>query len=1065
MNRISIIGIIFLIAINSGYAQIHQTKESLELEDPVAANFYVKKIPPSQERDLLEAEIAFLSEDYQRLDTILKKLSNGNNCHSSNKLMFQALLEHKLEHYSESQNSFELLWKRALDCRISQSQASVINYWHGYTLLEQGKLTLAEKSLSIALTYFSQDSSRYYIKRAHIYFWLGSIKLKQFNYDSALYYLNRSLLVYQNTPLDKSDMLIRIFNNVGAAYNGLWNYGQAIHFYEKAIQLNIDKRSDPEELAIAYSNLGRFYELYENHLKSKEQYEKAMALIPKAHLAPEQEALIFQNYGAALSKQYQFVPAQEQYLIALEILEPYKETYGDTYARILINIGYSYINQLLFNEADTWGEQLDSFMTTKDLSEEIKRESQIYRAVVSRLKSDYKTSLSVLNDLEKTSPQGDQYFTILFNKALSLEAIGEMVESRKYYHQLLTHYKGQLPVTHPQIIHLLNSIGATFHNMKEGQDSSEHYFGLSKKYNQLASPFNKDSPLYSSKVEWIVSNYYLLSRKINLFEAGHENIEGLKLGEGLIYSSLSVLQSQRIEMNENGDVINFLRLFRDFFDLTLKYYHILYNNTKDDSYIDKAFNIVEKTKYQSLQNAMKLDRVRAFARVTDKILTEEKKLLSEVAQLEYQYSQETARQSEPLPALLNEYANQLQYNASRLDNLIDSIKINLPDYYNLKFNKSSVTTSQIKEYLLGEHSNTAWISFYTGEETSYAILILPKNIFFLSLGKSQAINRQILSLKNTVNHELSEAFYKASIELYNTLFEKINSCLISSSTKINSIIIVPDGQLNFLNFELLGKSVNGSWRPNLFQYTFSYGYSSTLLWHESNKEKLKKVNNLNMIGVAPEFKSGDAQATERAISNPTLYDTFDFSPLSKNQDEIIKSSEVLKRHRAQSKLFLGDMANETNFKNERLDSYDIIHLATHGFVSNNLSQQSGIAFSKDSNSSDDGILFMDEIFSLRNDAFLICLSACETGLGILNSGEGVIGLTRAFIYSGTKNMVVSLWKVNDESTEKLMVNFYSKFVRTMSVSRSLQQAKIKMLRENRIITPANWAAFIHIGLD
>ncbi len=116
---------------------------------------------------------------------------------------------------------------------------------------------------------------------------------------------------------------------------------------------------------------------------------------------------------------------------------------------------------------------------------------------------------------------------------------------------------------------------------------------------------------------------------------------------------------------------------------------------------------------------------------------------------------------------------------------------------------------------------------------------------------------------------------------------------------------------------------------------------------------------------------------------------------------------------------------------------------------------------------EDGILYSGEIYNLDINADLTVLSACETGLGEIKSGEGLIGLTRALLYAGTKNMVVSLWKVADESTSDLMIDFYTYLLESneegMEYSKALQQAKLKMIDEKRYAHPFYWSPFILIG--
>ncbi|KXK31514.1 MAG: Tetratricopeptide TPR_1 repeat-containing protein [Bacteroidetes bacterium OLB12] len=1050
----------------TGYAQINLTLKSLESEDPVAAGFYLKKINPSLERDLLEAEIAFLNNDFSLLDSTLSRIDKVrlSKCKALQQITLRGLLAYKRNRFAEAQNIFNQAKELSSTCNDPYYQAAYVNYWSGYVSLELGDLSSAQQELSNAIKFFQTDTTRFRVKLAHSYFWLGALKLKQEQYEASITHLNLSLAIYQNLPLDKSDIQSKIYNNLGAAHNGLWNYNEAIRAYKQALSLNIAKRAAPEELAIVYSNLGRFYELYENFIQSKEYYDKAIHYLNDGNLSPDRKALIYQNYGTVLSKQYLYVPAQNQYLIALKIIEPYKEIYGNIYARILINIAYSFLNQESYTAAERWEKELDEFFKShgNKFSEQL-QEWQLYQAIRDQLLGDYKGALTLLDVLEKNTPQDDQHLKILQVKASVLKKLNSQEESQAKYRQLINHYLTKLPVTHPQIIQLYNELASTFAGTPYEKDSSIFYYTLARKNNLLINPLNKESAFYASKVEWIISNYYLLKIALTSFKANDGDFKELLKAEGLIQSSVSVIQSQRVEMRESADVINLMRLYHEFFDLAMEYYYTAYTHSADKSYLDKAFLISEKTKYQSLLASMKLDKVNAFSRVTDKVLSEERKLTTEVAQLEYQYSQEVAKQSEPLPQLLDEYLTQWKNTTSKFDHFLDSIKLNLPDYYNLKFNKTSVEVSQIQNDFLSKYPHMAWVSFYQGEQFSYALLISSNEKHFLKLGNSQTISRQLNALKNSTNLQLTEEFHQASEALYMTTFKAIDSCLLLLPQKITDLVVIPDGNLSLLNFELLGKRNKTVWSPILLRYTFSYGYSSSLLWIEFREKQSINLSKLNMIAFAPEFKSGtDTQKGRRSLENENLYEDFDFQPLEKNQDEVVKSSEVLKKHKVNSKLYLGETANEANFKKESLSSYDIIHLATHGFAGDGLP---GVAFARSSESDDDDILFMEEIFALRNKARLLCLSACETAVGKISTGEGIIGLTRAFLYSGSQNIIVSLWKVNDEKTEKLMVEFYARLAKTRSISKSLHQAKVSMIKKDPALHPAHWAAFIHIGLD
>jgi len=162
---------------------------------------------------------------------------------------------------------------------------------------------------------------------------------------------------------------------------------------------------------------------------------------------------------------------------------------------------------------------------------------------------------------------------------------------------------------------------------------------------------------------------------------------------------------------------------------------------------------------------------------------------------------------------------------------------------------------------------------------------------------------------------------------------------------------------------------------------------------------------------------------------------------------------------------LHQSANEQFIKSGGLEKYKVLHFATHGFVNSEKPELSGILLAQDSIGNQDGILYSGEIYNLKLNADLVVLSACETGLGKINKGEGIIGLTRALLYAGSKNIIVSLWQVSDESTSDLMIDFYNNLLNTKNKSFSdpLRKAKLKMISEGKFAHPFYWSPFILVG--
>lgn len=1068
--RVKLISI-FLILFQCGLAQnpINLVKQNLEVENSTAANFFLKSIPPSIEKSLLQIEVSILEDNYENAQQSILDIENTklSNCEKIKFHLFKAVIQSKQFNYTESENQFHIAQNMLKDCPSSKIDLAALNYWAGYTFLTQQKLVLAEQNIIRAIKYFGQDSARYYVKNAKLFFWFGTLKHEQQEYDSAIFWLKKSLRIFLNTPLDKTQETVKVYNNLGNAYSEKWDYLNSISNYEKAIKLNRKNGTPSSDLIFAYANLAQFYDKFDNYIKSENNYAIAFDLMKDVDVPSIKKALILQNYGTALLKKYDYSHALNYYYESLKLITPFQKDHGDIYCRIVINIlnAYSFMDRK--EDGSFLNQQLSSFMIeNKDKWPDQFKNWNLLQVDDLMMKGDLDISYNILTDLETSTSKSDpNFYQILQKKADCLFLQKKFEESIFYNKKIFESKKELLPLSHSDLIYSLNELGqAHFENYHI--DSAIHYFLQAKMNNFLKVDKKLVGDLYSSKIEWIVSNFNLLKIAIYTFRKDKGSLINLIQSENLIYTTLSVFDSKRIEYRNETDIINLNRMTHDFFDVAMEYYFILYKETGNKEYIDKAFFISEKTKYQALHQSMKLDRVNAFAGVTNRVLQEENNLAKQMSQLEYQYSQELARQEEPLPELVEEYITGWKANSTRYDKLIDSIQNNLPDYYNLKFNKAAVEISQIQTDLLSKDHNTAWVSYYFGAETCYAIVISSTEKHFINLGSSENIARLTKSFNNYVTHQVGEESYPTSDELYKKLLHPIDSS-INRTKKIKKIVIIPDDVLNYLNFELLTKPGQKDRHYALFDYQFSYGYSSTLLWAEFSQQLKWNSSDLNMVGFAPEFIAQNKFTGEvsREGSENSNYDSFDFSPLSKNQEEVQQVSEILKHKKAKTSLYLGLKADESSFKKADFSNVNIIHLATHGFVSNNQKGVAGIAFAKKEGSADDGILYMDEIFSLRNKANLVCLSACETGGGILNNGEGLLGLTRAFIYSGSQNLVVSLWKVQDESTAQLMKTFYSNLVKKQSIAASLRSAKLEMIKKNPTVHPYYWSAFIHIGLN
>ena len=206
-----------------------------------------------------------------------------------------------------------------------------------------------------------------------------------------------------------------------------------------------------------------------------------------------------------------------------------------------------------------------------------------------------------------------------------------------------------------------------------------------------------------------------------------------------------------------------------------------------------------------------------------------------------------------------------------------------------------------------------------------------------------------------------------------------------------------------------------------------------------------------------------------------------FDQLPGTNKEVAKINDILKRNGWATSMYTQKMATERNVR--ATHSPDILHIATHGFFStdnvklNTKTKKdflfySGLVFAganknineEKGQSADDGILTAFEVMNLDlATTHLVVLSACETGLGKIENGEGVYGLQRSFLQAGARNIMISLWKVDDVMTQELMIKFYHYLFQGHSERAALKLAQLDQLKKYR--NPFGWGGFIMIGID
>lgn len=290
-------------------------------------------------------------------------------------------------------------------------------------------------------------------------------------------------------------------------------------------------------------------------------------------------------------------------------------------------------------------------------------------------------------------------------------------------------------------------------------------------------------------------------------------------------------------------------------------------------------------------------------------------------------------------------------------------------------------------------------------------------------------------------------YIKESLPFYQEILHEPISKL---DKQVRQLIIIPTAELSMIPFELLITDKIGSGYRDLNylfrKFSISGAHSTDFLFRENHQ-------NQNRLGTIMTFAPIYDDAFEEQALKPTL------TPLKWNQSEATSISKLL-----DGEALIGEFSTEENFKLEAA-KYNILHLAMHALVDHKESMNSKLIFSANSDSSEDGLLHAFEILNMNLPAEMAVLSACNTGIGEVKAGEGVISLATAFAYAGVPSLVLSHWNVNDESTAKLMALFYEQLAKGERKDKALRNAKLAFLQEANELQahPFYWGGFVLVG--
>ncbi len=468
------------------------------------------------------------------------------------------------------------------------------------------------------------------------------------------------------------------------------------------------------------------------------------------------------------------------------------------------------------------------------------------------------------------------------------------------------------------------------------------------------------------------------------------------------------------------------------------------------------------------------------------------------AQLTEQYNQ--IRQQISLTEVALNKITQIQQKHLLQDSLLllnqqyqqlnSQIEQQYPNYRTAKYHYQTPNINDIQKQLL--HNNkTALLSYFLSDSLIYTFAVTKKGVNYAVVPRPIDLDSQIHNFHQALSkdsvyyspflHDYDNNLLYQDIMCYAQYFHELllQSILGNQNLKgIDRLIIIPDGVLSYIPFEALitkkpdtvaFTDYNYSLKLvdyMLKQYTISYSYSASTLLNIPSKQANNKVKNnhynTELMAFAPIFKAAKeqqlAQNTQSVLRG--CKGNGHLEELKNSYTEVQYIDRI-----ANGKVFLEDSATVDNFK-KNVENALILHLSSHACLDDTYAASSKIYFADNKDGIDNDYLETHEIYNLPLHAKLVVLSACQTGIGNMVQGEGMMSLARGFAYGGTPSLLASIWSVNDQSTSELMKQFYAHLFKNEDIDYALRNAKLDYLTHTKSNAKANpflWAGFVCIG--
>ena len=532
---------------------------------------------------------------------------------------------------------------------------------------------------------------------------------------------------------------------------------------------------------------------------------------------------------------------------------------------------------------------------------------------------------------------------------------------------------------------------------------------------------------------------------------------------------------------------SYLATVRDVYELYIDVLMLRHKTNLTAGFDSQAFAVSERAHARSLLDSLQEANTDIREGVEPGLLAKERSLsqaLNEKAALEVQ-----ARARKDMAAAEN-LRREIHALTSDYMSIRDQIRASSPKYAALTI-PQPLALSEVQRLL---DDQSVFVEYALGDERSYVWVVSNTGLAVYQLASRDDIEAVATRLRNLFI--ALQAVYGESVEQRSERERKANEAMpgeiamlsklvlgpLAGSLGNKRLLIVADGALQYIPFQALNDPDSNSGQNLIAKHEIVYQPSASTLaviMKEANARKAAQNTvavfadpvfevddpRVNRVATASTPESEESKKVRKALRDIGL--SADGVEIPRLLASGVEADAIMQAIPWRSGFkAVGFDASRDRVVNHELAGYSIVHFATHGLINSEHPELSGIVLSlfDQQGRSQDGFLRLHDIYNLRLPTDLVVLSACSTGLGKEIKGEGLVGLTRGFMYAGASSVVASLWKVDDDATAELMRHFYyAMFTKGLTPVAALRDAQLKMSQDKRWNSPYYWAGFVIQG--